>query len=318
MGSYLCTEDQAKKEEDESKSTLITTPEDLQKFKMELNTFKLIDPENPPSDAVLLDFLVSKDTPEVRKVEAECRKSVATNSKGDAKINKTVDKKTEDGAKVYSFKILEAYDAIVSLNSKFFWGITFEEILDFYNQNISANHLEVGVGSGYYLRHCTFPNEKVRLELLDLNPVALEYCKQHLHEKYNPVTHEGNILEKLDIKTEGFDSIGMNFVLHCVPGDIEQKSRKVCENIVPYLKDGGVLFGSTILYLEDWYSKNISGKLILDKFNNLGIFHNYEDQLKGLEAGLVSVFQKKNVQIKLVGSTAVFICKLPSSGENSI
>jgi hypothetical protein len=61
-----------------------------------------------------------------------------------------------------------------------------------------------------------------------------------------PVLLHGNALQCIDIGLSGFDSISLNYLLHCLPGNLASKSI-VFERVKPLLGDGGVIFGSTIL-----------------------------------------------------------------------
>ena len=77
------------------------------------------------------------------------------------------------GAAIYSKFILEIYDLFVlGLSNTFFWQCPTKLILEFYNQHISDQHLDVGVGSGYFLDNCKFLNPNSRITLVDLNPLV--------------------------------------------------------------------------------------------------------------------------------------------------
>ena len=45
-----------------------------------------------------------------------------------------------------------------------------------------------------------------------------------LISRYSPETYFGNVLEPIASKIERFDSVGINYLLHCLPGTIESKS----------------------------------------------------------------------------------------------
>ncbi|MDJ0799996.1 MAG: hypothetical protein QNJ51_24845 [Calothrix sp. MO_167.B12] len=56
------------------------------------------------------------------------------------------------GAAIYSKSLLLIYDFFVlGLSNTFCWQCPTKLILNFYNQHISDKHLDVGVGSGYFL-----------------------------------------------------------------------------------------------------------------------------------------------------------------------
>ena len=69
---------------------------------------------------------------------------------------------TRTGLALYDVLILRALCPWV-------WRCPNERILTAYRQHLSDNHLEVGVGTGYFLDHARFSNASPRVALLDLN-----------------------------------------------------------------------------------------------------------------------------------------------------
>jgi 2-polyprenyl-3-methyl-5-hydroxy-6-metoxy-1,4-benzoquinol methylase len=112
-------------------------------------------------------------------------------------------------------------------------------------------------------------------------------------------------LEPLDIDTTKFDSIGILNVLHCLPGDMEDKATAF-KNISSILNPGGVVFGSTIL------GKGIRNSLMatfaLTISNAIGTMSNRGDDLEGLQRNLDKHFSESHLD--LVGNEAVFRAKL--------
>ena len=51
--------------------------------------------------------------------------------------------------------------------------MSFSQIQALYQEHISLNHLEVGVGTGYFLQHCRFKGTP-RIALMDLNQNCLD------------------------------------------------------------------------------------------------------------------------------------------------
>jgi hypothetical protein len=74
---------------------------------------------------------------------------------------------------------------VIKVSNQLAWRCPAQLTLSFYNQHLSANHLEVGVGTGYYLDLCRFSSSTPRLVLLDLNPNSLSMAAQRL-QRYNP------------------------------------------------------------------------------------------------------------------------------------
>jgi hypothetical protein len=57
-------------------------------------------------------------------------------------------------------------------------------------------HLDVGVGTGYFLDRCTFPVAAPEVHLMDLNPNCLEKTARRIR-RYRPVTHRCNVLDPI-------------------------------------------------------------------------------------------------------------------------
>lgn len=62
-----------------------------------------------------------------------------------------------------------------------------------YRRHLPSNHLEVGVGTGYFLEHSHFPGPQPRLALLDLSPHCLERTAARL-SRYAPEIYRANAL----------------------------------------------------------------------------------------------------------------------------
>ena len=87
---------------------------------------------------------------------------------------KTQPQDAAPGAAVYNRAVLAAYDAfVVGFSNRVAWKCPSRLLVGFYNENVSAEHLDVGVGTGYFLDKCRFPVSSPRLTLVDLNPNCL-------------------------------------------------------------------------------------------------------------------------------------------------
>jgi hypothetical protein len=102
------------------------------------------------------------------------------------------------------------------------------------------------------------------------------------------------------------DSIGMNFLLHCLPGPMANKTRAVA-HLAPLLSPGGVLFGSTILVKGRQHGR--LGRFVLRLYNarilpKCRVFDNLDDGADDVEAMLKAHFQEHRLEI--VGHVALF------------
>ena len=90
------------------------------------------------------------------------------------------------GAAVYTPLALALYDlAVLRISNSFVWECDSRVLLDFYNQHISDKHLDIGVGTGYFLDKCRFPSTAPTIALFDLTPHSLARSAKRLR-RYNP------------------------------------------------------------------------------------------------------------------------------------
>ncbi|WP_299019784.1 class I SAM-dependent methyltransferase [uncultured Photobacterium sp.] len=209
-------------------------------------------------------------------------------------------KDAEAGQAVYSRNVLSIYDLwVLGISNSFIWRCSTRKLGAFFRRHVSLNHLDVGVGTGYYLDKY-LPESQRRVGLLDLNANSLGYASQRI-ARFNPERYRGNVLEPLDLTCEAFDSISVNYLLHCLPGSIGEKSI-LFKHLKPYLNEAGVIFGSTIL--GDGVQRGMTAKKLMSVYNSKGIFDNNQDSLEGLREALESHFSQ--VEIVVVGCVAMF------------
>ncbi len=201
----------------------------------------------------------------------------------------------------YSPFVLAIYDFLVmGINNRFFWKCPTRNLISHYNEHISADHLEIGLGTGYLLDKCVIPNSAPRLVFCDMNRNCLEKACHRLR-RYSPAAYERNVLEPMAGIGEPFQSVGLNYVLHCLPGDMESKSI-VFRHIAAVLKPGGVLFGSTLLGRDVPMSR--LARRQMQALNQRGWFSNTNDGLSQLREGLKANFAEYEVRVH--GCAALF------------
>lgn len=215
------------------------------------------------------------------------------------------------GSGIYTRLVLGLYDPLViGFENTVVWRCPSREILAFYNRHISGNHLDVGVGTGYYLDKCRFPTPMPSVALLDLNPNSLRATANRIR-RYRPITYQANVLEPITRPFPQFDSIGMNFLLHCMPGTLATKG-VAFKHLKRFLKPEGVFFGSTILGQGvefGWW-----GKVFMRVYNSYlipksRVLYNVNDRLDDLESSLAQHFAQHSCH--LVGTVAFFVARGP-------
>lgn len=205
------------------------------------------------------------------------------------------------GQSVYSKTFLKFYDVVVlRIFNRLIWQCPSRNIQEMYQRHASNNHLEVGVGTGVYLQHCRFPSENPRLGVLDLNPHCLEVAARRLAH-YHPEIYRKNLYEPIELNAPLFDSIGLNYVLHCLPGNFENKS-VVLAHLKKLLNPGGVIFGATLLGKD--VNHPWTARIATRIFNAQKIFSNRQDSLAELKKILAGQF--KEFDAASIGSAALF------------
>jgi hypothetical protein len=207
----------------------------------------------------------------------------------------------ESGQAVYTKRVLKAYDFVVlGVSNRFIWKCPTPQQLQHYQRHLSANHLDVGVGTGYFLDRCRFPSPPPRVALLDLNPTALEFAAQRI-ARYRPESYRRNVLEPIAIDAPGFDSVAVNYLLHCLPGSLASKAL-VFDHLRPLMNAHAMLFGATLLH--HGVERGWAARRLMTVYNQKGIFSNQQDDLDTLKRELERRFDA--VKVEVVGCGALF------------
>lgn len=205
------------------------------------------------------------------------------------------------GQAVYTRKLLSIYDLwVLGISNSLIWKCRTQHILNWMNQSLTANHLDVGVGTGYYLEHCTFPASEVRLGLMDLNPNSLEAAAKR-SACYRPEVYQADVLEPLPDQPRPFDSVSLNYLLHCLPGDLSSKAI-LFDHLAPWLNPGALISGSTILH--EGVPRGFLARRLMRFYNQKKIFANTADCLEELQSLLTSRYT--DVEVKVIGCVALF------------
>jgi len=208
---------------------------------------------------------------------------------------------TRAGYTVYNRALLSIYDpCVLGFLCRFMWKCRSRHLLEFYNRHVTSNHLDVGVGTGYFLEHCKFPTDTPRIALIDLNTNSLDVTKKRL-SRYAPATYRRDVLDPIDMDTQPFDSVAINGLLHCLPGTIRTKS-VVFDHFKPLLNPGGVIFGCTIL--NKGVKKSRPAQWTMNWLNRQKVFANLDDDLGDLREELSKRFRDNDVQV--IGCMALF------------
>ena len=205
------------------------------------------------------------------------------------------------GQAVYTKRTLRAYDTIVvRLSNSLVWQCPARRIKTHYERHLATPHLDVGPGTGYYLDHSRFPARDPSITLLDPNADVLQFAGRRLR-RFRPDIVAANALEPIALEPQSFRSVGLGYVLHCMPGDLAAKA-VVFDNLTPLVTPGGVIFGTTIL--NDGVQHTRLSRKLMGVYNKKGIFSNVDDDLDGLRRELDRRFER--FELDVVGAVALF------------
>ena len=206
----------------------------------------------------------------------------------------------EAGQAIYSPMVLRTYDWIVlGLSNRFLWRCPTAELRRLYDRNVSDRHLDVGVGTGYFLDKAVWPVAKPAITLLDLNPNCLTMASRRIR-RFSPQAVRANVLAPLP-PLAPFRSTGLCYLLHCLPGTMAEKA-VVFDHLAPLLAPGARVFGATIV--QGSAPRSRLAQALMNLYNRKGIFSNADDAIETLGAALRKRF--RGVEIDLRGTVALF------------
>ena len=126
------------------------------------------------------------------------------------------------GQAVYTKRMLGIYDWLVlGLSNRSIWRCPTLGLVAHYDRHVTAKvHLHVGVQTGHFLDCCRFPSTAPRVTLMDLNMNALDFAAKRI-ARYKLEIYVRNVLEPVPFDAMKFDSVGINNLLHCLPGSMD-------------------------------------------------------------------------------------------------
>ena len=201
---------------------------------------------------------------------------------------------------------------VLNISNTFAWRCPTKRVqVPFFNRLVSPRHVDIGVGTGYYLTHAPLqPN--ALLTLVDLNPNSLSSASaavQHSHPevKYEMVQADVLASQPLPILAQSVSSISVMYLLHCLPGPPARKAALLAR-LGNFLTQDGVLFGTTIL--GDTAAHNWFGRTLMFLYNRrFKAFDNADDSAEDFVGPLKETF--KDVKWRVEGVVLLFEARGP-------
>ena len=211
------------------------------------------------------------------------------------------------GQRGYNRFLLAIYDPwVLGFMTRAVWRVPVAPGVETYRRLLGRRHLDVGPGTGYFLDRAS-PPAGTEITLLDPNPNVLAKASRRLAAMH-PTTVEADVMKPLPVEGR-FDSAALSFVLHCLRGPQAHKAVAI-RNIADVLEPDGVLFGGTVLGLQERHTPQ--ARAVLRAFNRAGDFDNLGDTAEGLRRILEESFEE--VEVEVVGSAAMFTARRPRQG----
>lgn len=211
------------------------------------------------------------------------------------------------GQATYTPFFLNIYDLfIIKFSNRYFWRCPPSKTVELYQRNLSPQHLDIGVGTGYYLQTCHEIRNTSCVGIMDLNRNSLQKTKDKLEVVgvQNIQVYQTNVLDSFPFNDAHYTSVGINYLLHCIPGSLDEKLGTIFHNVKASIRSGKIVkvFGSTIIIDEDRHTA--LSRAVMRFYHKKGIFHNQNDTYQGLVE--VCNRHSKDVSIKIVGAVAFF------------
>ncbi|MBV2366994.1 class I SAM-dependent methyltransferase [Streptomonospora nanhaiensis] len=179
------------------------------------------------------------------------------------------------------------------------WGPTLERILGFYGRHLSADHLEVGVGTGLLLQRANRPHFD-RLHLLDANPGPLQETAESM-ARHRPLTTRADALADWGDMGAPFASIGCMNVIHCLPDPHRRgiaAKTALLDSAAAVLAPGGTFYGCTLMPGQPGLLRRPFAAPMMALYNRLKWFSNRADTPADLEAELNKRFTGVRVWVE--------------------
>lgn len=204
----------------------------------------------------------------------------------------------------YTPFLLAIYDLwVIGFMTRAVWRTPIPPFVESYRAHLGRRHLDVGPGTGWFIREAA-PPPGTEVTLLDPNPHVLRVASRRL-ASMDLVTVQADVMKPLPVEGP-FDSAALSFVLHCLRGPDGNKAIAI-RNIADVLTPDGVLFGGTVLGVGERHTPQ--ARAVLRAANWHGDFDNRGDTADGLRRNLEASFDR--VEIDVLGSAARFVATGP-------
>ena len=202
----------------------------------------------------------------------------------------------------------------VKPNAKLVFNYPIQGHLQLYHKYLSKslNHLEIGVASAYDLINCDIENNKsnINITLMDYDDHPLNMAKkQLLQHGFNESNLKTICTDILQLKpgmfeanniNKAYDTIAMGFLLHCIPGSMNEKFSIILNNLSSVMDENTKLFGMTVCnptqeILKRNRFKSLGG-FVISTAQRQGDMYNTQDTPQHVEDTLKQYFDDYKIE----------------------
>ena len=205
------------------------------------------------------------------------------------------------GYDYYTPGTLRIYDLyVLGFNNRFVWRCPTYKLRALFARLATPRHCDIGVGSGYFLKHQQAKAPFERLHLVDASAATIERVRRMLPDP--AITSDCTDVSKgMSEIPEPVTSVSLNYLFHCMAGPVDNK-----EAVLAGLKNiavpGAAVFGSTIV--NDPKYQGRLARRVLAAFNKKGIFDTSDDSAENICKMLNRHMDK--VHTTMCGSVLIF------------
>ncbi|KAF5630118.1 methyltransferase [Fusarium sp. NRRL 52700] len=229
----------------------------------------------------------------------------------------------------FSLSIYDAY--VLRFSMPVYWGCsTKKDLLPLFSDNFSKRHVDIGVGTGYFLVEAIQdarrdPGDQ-HVTLVDLSEHSLATARERVQSRHPEVDIRCILANAGDplpgsLRDEKFDSASLFLILHCMSGPTTSKAKAIA-NAKSLLTSQGVLVGCTVLgkqwektdggyVIKNEKPRGMLAGLALRLYNERGIFDNWQDDPNVLGEALKAEFDE--VETSVVDLMFLFRASKPRS-----
>ena len=213
---------------------------------------------------------------------------------------------TQDGVRIYRPALLSIYDLLImKVLTPYVWRCHERHFAKLYRDEMSRNHADIGVGTGYFLDRCAYQPGEVRIGLFDLKQHCLDYTARRI-ARFQPEAYQCDAMRPIRVNAGRFDSIALGGILHCIPGDMAENG-VVFDSIKPLMHAHTRVFGYTIL--NRGIRKTMLSRAVYFILQKLKVINGLDDSASQLTQELTKRF--KAVDVNVIGCVALFVAHSP-------